>query len=246
VRIFLCGAAGAVLLVGCEQTVDEQNVNQTANEPSPPPESTHYVTETECSHTYVYSPPSQGEVFEYGIGGDGGALQPGVVQRQTIGRTSSEQTAFMMTIESDGVGASSPERGAQRLGFLPVESGQRTFRYDGLSSEQLAAMQPGDRLTVEASETSNFGGQTRTIRGDVTVLFKGCGRASDAIPGATGEPVRVYDLTRFYRSVGPGGDDVRRVRVERVVSEAGGWLVLERSASTAMVLTAARPASNAQ
>ncbi len=237
------GLVLAIVVASCgAQPEGDRTSNETAppelpNEVAPPlPVSPiQYFTPADCEPSGTYTPPAVGTNFDYDVADGAGRPVVGTQMRERVRATDGLRVDYDEIPISGGSPLAPGDRRSLYAAVAPGPAARRDYRFQPADIEQITAMRAGDELVLNGSETTNFE-TTRTIQGRWKIRLIGCGRTTDAIPGAANEPVRAYRLMNFYRSARPEGDVIRTGEIERLVSTRTGWRVLDREASGMTIL----------
>lgn len=232
----------AIALASCGAQPDGSKNTETAppdlpNEVAPPlPVSPiQYFTPAACEPSDTYRPPAVGSSFDYDVADGAGRRMPGTQMRELVRAADGLRVDYDEIPLSGGAPMAPGDRRSLYAAVAPGPAARRAYRFEPADFEPITAMRAGDELVLNGSETTNFE-TARTVQGQWKIRLIGCGRTTDAIPGAANEPVRVYRLVNFYRSARPEGDVIRTGEIERLVSTRTGWKVLDREASGMTIL----------
>ena len=172
--------------------------------------------------------PSPGTHFVYAVDhGRGDAIDPAFAQTVSSGRNGVTTVRHWMEIDEDGRPVfDDPAMVISTVGgIVPLSeetmTRQRRFRYDRDPAEALQALQPGETLTLEVTQTlpSSANGQTLRDVGTFELSFVGC---DSSVRGPGGAAAALYE-TRYTRLDANGG---RHPTVSRVwIDPELGWLI---------------------
>jgi hypothetical protein len=208
----------------------------TENSGSLAPSPIAYFTAEPCPAGTPAGTVKPGDSFEYIFADTAGAIIEGMGTREVVTAVNGETVGFEEVALANGEVMGPGDKSSVTLGVVPGTGTPRSYVFANRDVQNISGMTPGSQIILKGEERSQFG-RPVTARGDWTVRFVGCGRTTDAVPGAKGEPVRVYRITSFYRSARPEGDVVRITELERLVSMETGWKVLDRSSAGAAILS---------
>jgi hypothetical protein len=231
------------LVAGCSAENDQSDkaglaLPQLPSESSGPlaPSPIAYFTAEPCPPDAPSLTVKPGDSFEYIFADTAGAIIEGMGTREVVTTVNGPTVEFEELSLANGEVMGPGDKTSVTHGVVPGRGTPRHYEFSDQDLRKLSGMTEGSQVTLKGEERSQFGRPT-TARGDWTVRFIGCGRTTDAVPGAKLEPVRVYRISSFYRSARPEGDVVRLTELERLVSIRSGWKVLNRSSAGAAILS---------
>lgn len=222
----------AFILTGCDGEA-ESNATRAAALASG--DASFGLKETSCRPLEAHT-PGVGDTFLVRSQGPGGEATG--AWRYTITAVEDDVVKAETQIEGPGGEVSPGPPVAYIAGVIPATAGEgspRSFRFPANAADRVRDLRVGDTLTLPGSETSTLFGSTKTIQGQLEVTLVGCGTLP--VSGRR-EPVHVYDVVDFRRSIMPSGDrsveGVRRNRIRSYVSDRLGWEIGNEASGGAM------------
>lgn len=234
-------ASSALLIVGCSESRPER----VQAEPSVAPAGAGIQTGVDCVSTFRTPSPGLSIVLD-GRTAKGDRDRYGYEYSVvSVNGDIARIRETMLVGDARSPGPSDDE--ARRSGFVFVNDGaDRRYNYRDLSDAAIQSMKPGEVLTSEMTEDTDFGREAGKgqARGIYRVRFEGCSTIDVA---GVAEPVKVFEVVsvaRAYDSRATGGPVDRTVEVtNRYWIGARLGLELRRDMSGgSMVATAIREA----
>jgi hypothetical protein len=224
------------LLLGCQRQQPPQVQTEGAAAALQPlgPAPEGILLSEDCRSAPDWSPPRPGDSFTYLVLGKDGQPDPAVQRKDIVEAVDGPVITYLVEMESAGI-VLERSREQTLLGILPGRGQTRQWTYPGLNADQVRALTPGSRLTFIGREVVELDSATQSHEEPISITFVGCGRATERIPGAAGDILRIYRLERFWQT----SSGVQRGQYEVAVSAKRGWRMMDRDSGGVGVVTEA-------
>lgn len=200
-----------------------------------------FVSREDCRPLGRYDPPAVGTVYRY-RNQDGAPLAQAIDAVSGDVVTSVYRALDPVTLRPSP--ATTPmDRQTTFGGMAPagLEGATRRIAYDRPVMSAVAALEPRQAVSVQATETTTFGGRAMSLNLPLLFRYEACGTLT---VGAMVAPVRVYRVSSAGRSrTRDGAEAVRRSETVFYLSNDDGWPLAYQGRTLTMIEAVERPAS---